>query len=155
MKILIALSVCHLLFMVLPACGDEEQRKQNNRAVAQQKLTDTIPEDVVSYFQDTVISWVKLTHKDYPTLGLGGGTDAFTLMKTFPGLRPADFTAITTHHGNYFIKNDTLHFEGNAASNSAVLGREGIKRLLQNYSKRHSLQPRSKEDVNLLLSKLL
>jgi hypothetical protein len=112
-------------------------------------------EGAISFFQDTITKLVQTTVADYNTLGLGGGVDGFVLMKSFPKLVPSDFVNVVAIGGEYSVEKENLLFTGNAASNSAVLKREGIKTLLQNCSKRLKVSPDTKEGINKIVELLL
>ncbi|MES2437120.1 MAG: hypothetical protein V4519_03830 [Patescibacteria group bacterium] len=112
------------------------------------------PESLHAYFVESITAGVKSSLKDYEKLGLDGGVDGFALMKVYPNLIAIDFTNVTTAQGEYSMKNFKLVFTGNAASNSAVLGKEGMQTLLENTSTRFGITLKTKRDVDHLLKRI-
>lgn len=110
-------------------------------------------EESLSYFADTVTRKVQML-EGYEKMGLAGGVDGFTLRKAYPNLVPADFANVQAYQGYYFEENGELFYSGNAASNSPVILREGMKVLLQNIATRLAVSPHTKEGVDDLLKEL-
>jgi hypothetical protein len=111
-------------------------------------------EEALSYFITSLTERAKGSVKDYHNKGLAGGVDGFTLLKIYPGLAPADFAGISTGQGDYSVTNRGLTFTGNAASNSAVINRDGMRKLLSNCSKRLGMPKDRKTDIDQLLLQL-
>ena len=140
-----------LIFIVTGITIVIKHKGSNNKAF-EVKTDDT--ELLLSYFIETLTSNVKASIADYEQKGLAGGVDGFTLRETYPQLVPEDFNGVSTPQGDYRAENGKLFFNGNAASNSAVLEREGMRLLLKNCSKRLHITVNSKRNINQILIKL-
>ncbi len=119
--------------------------------------TPSVPVDAdaaLTYFSDSVTNKVKTKVANYEKLGLGGGVDGFNLLKVYPNLLPSDFENVQAYQGYYFQQDGKLFYSGHAASNSAVLLREGMLALLDTVSKRFGTSPQTKEGIDQLLLKL-
>jgi hypothetical protein len=90
----------------------------------------------------------------YAKMGLGGGVDGFTLRMAYPNLIPSDFANVQAYQGYYFEQDGQLFYSGNAASNSSVMLREGMRTLLENLSRRLSISPHTDTGVDKILEKL-
>jgi hypothetical protein len=112
------------------------------------------PEGALTYFIDTVTEKVKTEAEGYDQLGLGGGVDGFRLREVYAGLLPSDFNNVQAYQGSYSEMNGQLYFTGNAASNSAVIERAGMKTLLENLSKRLNISTNTKSDVDRILAEI-
>ena len=110
-------------------------------------------ETALTYFIDSVVAKVKVV-PDYDKQGLTDGADGFNFIKVYPGLVPRDFSGVQAYQGHYFEKDGKLFFEGNAASNSGVILRDGMKTLLDNISKRLGIAARNTKDVEKILDRM-
>lgn len=110
-------------------------------------------EDALTHFIERATAEAK-SFDEYDAMGLGGEVDGFTLRKVYPGLLPSDFKGVTAYQGDYLEQDGQLFFSGNAASNSAVIRREGMRTLLQNTSARLVISPHTNEGVDRILEKL-
>lgn len=124
---------------------------QSNEASATPVAED--PGVLTLHFRDRVLDRSKL-FPGYDSLGLGGGADGFLLLKVYPGLLPQDFTGVSAIQGDYSIMEGKLYFTGNAASNSAVLGDKGFRRLMENTAARYHIVLLSRSDVDELITRL-
>ncbi len=107
-----------------------------------------------AYFTDTVTIKVSSTVENYASLGLGGGVDGFVLVKTYPNLVPSDFIGVLAGGGEYGVYGGKLQFTGHAASNSAVLTKEGMKTLLENIALRLGMPASTTAEVDAILAKI-
>lgn len=126
----------------------------NNLDMTTCKEADAVSEEVLSYFTDSLIAKTKSSVAHYEKLGFGGGVDGFTLLTLYSNLKPADFMHVSGYQGDYSVENGKLTFTGNAASNSAVLMKEGMIVLLNNLSERLHVRAAQKSDIDTILSKM-
>lgn len=115
------------------------------------------PEDqevVLTHFIDSVTDNVKTSVQDYEKLGLASGVDGFALRKAYPGLVPSDFNNVQAYQGNYFEQDGELFYSGNAASNSGVIERVGMRTLLGNISARLGISGTTQVNVDRILAQL-
>lgn len=111
-------------------------------------------QELLSYFTSMIIANATSTIANYEKLGLGGDIDGFTLLTLYPNLKPADFANVRAYQGNYSVVNGKLTFTGDAASNSAVLKKEGMETLLTNVSTRLQIPVADKTNINALIAKM-
>jgi hypothetical protein len=147
-KIIVALVI--ILIALAVATNIKSEQAKNNEVIAPAEDFEVL----LTYFIETITHNVTTTFEDYDKQGLGGEVDGFTLVKTYPGLVPSDFTNVSAYQGSYSEEEGRLMFTGHAASNSAVIRRPGMKTLLENYAKRLGIELRTKADVDELIKKL-
>jgi hypothetical protein len=115
-------------------------------------LRPATEESLTHFIEETT---VRVTALDgYEKMGLGGGVDGFTLRTAYPNLLPSDFANVQAYQGYYFEQDGQLFYGGNAASNSSVMLREGMRTLLENLSRRTGISPHSEKGVDRILNTL-
>ena len=140
------------LFLLFCLSGCKEGT-ENKIAPQKEQKEDTAL--LVNHFQTLLSQRALVITPDSGKLGLGGGVDGFILRKAFPQLLAKDFTGVIAEGGEYLEKGDTLYYNGNAASVSPRINKEGFQTLMYNVSSRKKVEVNTRKNVEDLVSELL
>jgi hypothetical protein len=109
------------------------------------------PENIVEYFITELVKG--------GIVSLGGqpreGFDPDLLLRAYPGLKKEDFDQVKSAQGKYYFKDGTLEYVRDQVSGihsaEKALETDGMRRLLQNLSKRLGIKISSNGSIDLII----